>query len=169
MMNHKIKSLVLIALLSSLIIVAKESIAFLPNIELVTFLFIVYTLLLPLKTTLSIALIFCTMQMLLYGIETWTPMYYIVWPSYVCITYLLKNKLNTDFKKALLSAYFGLIFGLLFSIPYAIIDPQLGLSYYINGIFFDLIHGVSNYFIMIFLFQPTYTILKRLLKAYLQN
>lgn len=64
-MNTK-NRLVLIAFLSALLIVSKEALSFLPNIELVTLLLILYTNLLGLKTSIYITFIFTTVQALIY-------------------------------------------------------------------------------------------------------
>lgn len=164
---NNVKRMVLIALLASTIIIAKESLSFLPNIELVTFLLITYTFVFRLNDVLWISFIFCLIQMILYGIGMWTPMYFMVWPGLVVITHILKPYLTTDFRLALFSGCFGLFFGLFFSIPYALIDVHMGISYFLNGIFFDLIHAVANYLIMLLLFQPVNRILKRLVVSFI--
>lgn len=67
---------VLCAMLACLLVISKEILAFLPNIELVSFFIIIYALFLPWRMMLMIVFLFSTLQMLLYGIGMWTPMYY---------------------------------------------------------------------------------------------
>lgn len=160
------RKIVLYALLSSIIIVSKEALSWLPNIELVTFLFMIYAININIYGTITIAMVFCIVESLLYGIGMWTPMYFIVWPLIVICTYLLKNKLNNYFKMALFAAFWGLIFGALFSIPYFAVSFKTGWIYWLNGIMFDVLHAISNYLIMLILFDPVDRQFKRLIKNY---
>lgn len=162
----RLKSTVLCAMLAGLLVISKEILSFLPNIELVSFLLIIYTLTLGVKLTIFTAIIFASVQMLLYGIGIWTPMYFIVWPLLVLFTQLLRKWLTTEFHLAIFSGLFGLIFGLLFSVPYFLIDWHTGLSYFLKGIPFDLIHSIGNYLVMLVLYQPVYRAFSRMAKRY---
>jgi energy-coupling factor transport system substrate-specific component len=62
--THRI---ILIGLLSALLVVVQVALAAIPNVELVSFLFLIYTITLPLSMSLSIALVFATLQMLVWG------------------------------------------------------------------------------------------------------
>ncbi len=159
---NKVKNIVYCAICSAILVASKEIIAVIPNVELVSFLLIMYALFLPLKMSVSIAFIFCSLQMMLYGIGIWTPMYFIVWISLCVLTYIFKNKLNSNARCALYSGFFGLIFGFLFSIPYFIISIQTGYIYFINGLVFDVIHAISNYIIMTILYEPLIPVCKQL-------
>ena len=141
---NKTKNWVLIALLASILTISKEILAFLPNIELVSFFLIVYTLTLPTSWVYLIAIIFCFIQMMLYGIGLWTPMYLILWPSLVLLTNLLKKYLTTESTLAIFNALFGLSFGFMTSIPYFIIDLKTGWAGFLRGIPYDLIHFINT-------------------------
>lgn len=159
-----VKKLVQIALGSALLVVSKELLAFLPNIELVSFLLILFSLNFDIVTSLMIAICFCFVQMVLYGIGIWTPMYFIIWSLLVVLTFIFKRWLNSVHRLALFSGVFGLIFGFLFAIPSFIIDWNLGFAFFIKGIPFDLIHCVGNYLIMMILFEKCNEALKKVLK-----
>jgi len=161
-----LKDSILAAILASILVISKEILAFLPNIELVSFLLIIYTLTLGLKISAFSALLFAFLQMLLYGIGLWTPMYFIVWPLLAGMTQLLRKYLTTEFRLALFSGAFGLVFGFLFSLPYFIVDSQAGIAYFLKGIPFDLIHGIGNYLVMLVLYQPVIRIFKNLTDRY---
>lgn len=149
-----VRNIVYCAMLSAILIVSKEFLAMLPNIELVSFLLIMYALHLPYKISITSSIVFCFIQMIMYGIGMWTPMYFVVWPLLVTITYKLRGKLNNSARCALYSGGFGLIFGLLFSIPYCFISITMGIAYFMQGIVYDLIHGICNYIIMTLLYDP---------------
>lgn len=164
---NKTKEWVLIALLASILTISKEILAFLPNIELVSFLLIVYTLNFPTKMVYMIAIIFCFIQIVLYGIGLWTPMYFILWPLLVLLTKLFKNHLKTESQLAIFSALFGFSFGFMTSIPYFMIDLNMGWAGFLRGIPFDLIHCIGNYLVMLVLYQPTIKVMKQLTKKYI--
>lgn len=165
---NKTKEWVLIALLASILTISKEILAFLPNVELVSFLLILYTLTFKVKQVYRISIIFCFIQIVLYGIGLWTPIYFIIWPLLVFITHLLKDYLVNESRLAILSALFGLTFGFFNSIPYFIIDFSFGWAGFIRGIPFDLIHCISNYLAMLVLYQPTKKVMKRLSHKYIK-
>ena len=54
-----------------------------------------------------------------------------------------------------LAAAFGLLFGALCTVPYFFIGgPSMAFTWWVAGIPDDLIHGVSNFLICLFLFRP---------------
>lgn len=161
---NKTKQWVLIAMLASILVISKEILAFLPNMELVTFLLIVYTYTLPISMVYWITIIFCFIQIILYGIGLWTPMYFILWPLLVFVTNLLKNTLTNETRLAIYSGIFGLCFGFMTSIPYFLINFNYGWAGFLRGIPYDLIHCISNYLIILVLYKPTLTIMQRLIK-----
>lgn len=154
-----LKESVLAAILASILVISKEILAFLPNIELVSFLIIVYTMVLGPQISTFSALLFAFLQTVLYGLGLWTPMYFIVWPMLAGLTHLLKKYLTTEIRLALLSGAFGFIFGFLFSLPYFMIGFQTGLAYFLKGIPFDLIHGIGNYLVMLVLYEPVSSVI----------
>lgn len=156
------KQLVLNALLAGIMVISKEMLAALPNVELVTFLVIMFSLYFPLKDVIMMVCLFSTLEMLLYGVGFWTPMYYLVFSGYAVLTHLLAPWLVSPYRLAFLSGIYGLVFGLLFAIPYALIDWHLGWAYFLNGLIFDAIHAIGNYILMLLLAEPMQRILKRL-------
>ena len=72
----KIKDDVLIALLAGILVISKEILAFLPNVEIVSFLLIIYTCCLNFKRAILIALVFSLLEILLYGLGMWTIMWH---------------------------------------------------------------------------------------------
>ena len=151
-----VKELVLDALLSAILVVSKEVLSFLPNIEIVTCLLMVYTSVFSLKDSLWISFLFCLVQTLLYGIGTWTPVYFVIWPLFCCLFSLSKPILEkkVDYV-ALFGDLFGLLFGSFFAVPYLWIGGFQGfIAYLLNGLVFDCIHAVSNYILILLLYEP---------------
>lgn len=153
----RIKDIVILSIMSSILIAAKYILSFIPNVELVTLLIILYTLIYKWKA-LYIIYIFVLSQGL-YGFGIWFVNYLYIWTILFLITMLL-NKVKSPYIWAIVSGTFGLCFGLLCSIPYLFIGGiNMALAYYIEGIPFDLIHGFSNFIIVLVLFKPIYRLL----------
>ncbi|HHT66498.1 MAG: hypothetical protein ACOX25_02825 [Caldicoprobacterales bacterium] len=158
----KIHDIVLIGLLSAATTAGKLALSFLPNIEVVTLFFIIFTTALGLKRSLLIAVVFVTTEILLYGFSTWVIGYYLIWPLLVLIVSALGKKARSEYSYAILGALFGFFYGMLFAITESFFyGPAYGFAYWINGLTFDLVHGASNFVIILLLFKP----LKRMMDA----
>lgn len=167
-MKLTVKELVLIALLSALLIVAQVGLAFLPNIEVVSLLIILYTLFFK-KKTLYIIYIFALLQGLIYGFGIWWIMYLYVWTILWGITLLLKEEKNPIIW-AFISGFFGLFFGTLCSVPYFISGGVgMGLSWIASGLMMDIIHGIGNFFVALLLFKPLHNAFQKVYHLFFEN
>ena len=164
-----VKQLCLISVCSTILVVSKEMLAFLPNIELVTFLLLMYAIHFDWRISVSIATIFCFLQIVLYGFGIWTPMYFIVWNGWVVLCFLLRKFLKSNQRCAFFSAGFGLIFGFLFAIPYFFVSIHTGWAYFFNGLAFDIIHCLGNYILMSILYDPVHAFFNKLCYSYVSN
>ncbi|WP_381415329.1 hypothetical protein NPX79_01290 [Spiroplasma endosymbiont of Anurida maritima] len=83
-------------------------------------------------------------------------MYFLIFNAYGTIAYLLKNILiKWPMLFCLLIAFFGYIFGLLFTLQEWFLNGfSYALAYFIRGLMFDFIHGTSNFLVGIFLLNP---------------
>lgn len=169
----RIKDIVIIGILSALLLSVQVGLAFLPNVELVSLLIIVYTIVLR-KKAIYIISVFILLEGLLYGFGLWWLNYLYVWFVLYCITMIFRKK-HSSFLWSMISGVFGLSFGALCAIPYFFIGSSNGslfngfqsaFAYWISGIPFDLTHGIANFLIALMLFNPLYRILNRLNKTY---
>ena len=153
--------LALCGLFSAILFVAQVVFAFLPNIEFVTLLIIVYTLVFK-KRTILIIYIFALLEGLVYGFGIWWIMYLYVWTIlYFIVNVFRKN--DSSIGWAVIGGFFGLSYGLLCSIPYAVAGGMnMGIAWWIKGIPFDIIHGIGNFVIILVLFKPIYNMLKKM-------
>ncbi len=150
-----VRNIVFCSFLSAILIVSKEVLAQVPNVELVSFLLIMYTMKLGRNMAFQVSIIFCIIQVLLYGFNPfWTPTYFVIWPLLVIVTAWLKPYLTSNHRLSLLSAIFGLLFGLFSAIPYLVLSLHSAIIYFLNGIIFDVIHAISNYIVMTILYDP---------------
>lgn len=166
-MKCSVKELILFGVLAAILTTSQVSLSFIPNVETVSLLIILHSLIYE-KKSIYIVVIFVMMMGLIYGFGTWWFGYLIIWPSLSMITCLIRNKVKERY--LLLSIYsgiFGLIFGALYAIPVFIFTGiNSGIGYWISGIPYDIIHGTGNYFIMLFLGERIFKLLNRLNKKY---
>ena len=166
--THRI---ILIGLLSALLVVVQVALAAIPNVELVSFLFLMYAITLPLSMSLSIAVVFATLQMLVWGMGDWVIGYYWIWAFWVILVYLLKRlNLTSEYRWALLSGLWGFLFGILFAVNHGVLyGLNYSVAYWIKGVSFDIIHAISNYIVVVVLFVPTHKLFERLLTTFKGN
>lgn len=149
------KDITLIAILSASLTAGKLVLSVVPNVEVVTFLLITYTVLFGFKRAFMTSLIFVTTEILIYGFGTWILGYYIIWPMLVLLTAILSKTLKSEYGYAALAAFYGFSFGLFFALFESVFyGLSYAIPYWISGIPFDIVHGVSNFIIVIVLFKP---------------
>ena len=159
--NHRrIVGLVLSGLMGALLVVSKQAMSGLPNIEPVTPLIILFALELPRETPTAIT-VFILLQGVLYGLWLW-------WAMYLYIGYLLAllawlfRRMDHALFWAVFSGLYGLCFGGLCAAVYLFAKtPAFALSWWLSGLSYDALHGVGNFAIMLVLYRP----LRKALKA----
>ena len=157
-----VRKLTRIALLSAILYVSKLVLDFLPNVELVSLLTILYTLVFG-KEAVLIITVFNLFQIIQWGIGSWTIGYLYVWPLLCLITLLLQKIIKEEFMIwSIVSGLFGLIFGSLFALVYLPVDPAYALTYWISGLPWDVWHAGWNFVLMLILGKPLYRVLKRM-------
>lgn len=148
-----------IALLSAILYVSKAALDFLPNVELVSLLITIYTLVFG-KEVFLIIMVFNLFEFIQWGFGSWWVSYLYVWPLLGLCVLLLEKLIKEEFLIwGIVSGGFGLIFGSLFAIAYLPIDPSYALAYWISGLPWDVWHGVWNFVLMAALGKPLYRIL----------
>ena len=157
----KTKDVVVCGLLASMLLVTQVALSFLPNIEVVSLLVLVYTLVLGRKT-LIIIYAFALLEGIFYGFGIWWIMYLYVWTIlYMAVRLMRKNK--SVILWAIVNGIFGLLFGVLCAIPYAVAGGiGAGIAWWASGIPFDILHGIGNFIAVLLLFKPIFYIVKRL-------
>lgn len=154
----KTKEVALVGILSTATLLSQVMLSAIPNVELVTFLFLIYAIVFPLRTAVLIALVFSTMQALVWGFGDWVIGYYWIWTLWVLLVHLFKPLIKESvYGWAILSGVWGAIFGALFAINFGFFYGfTYSFAYWTRGVMFDLVHTVSNYLVTLVLFKPTY-------------
>lgn len=158
----KTKQVVYVGIYSATLFAIQIALSSLPNVELVSFLFVIYGLSLSFKMNLAISFVFVTLEVIAWGFGDWAIGYYWIWPLWALLIHLIKPLLKEDaYKWALFIGLWGILFGLLFAINHGLFYGfHYSLAYWIKGLSFDLIHVISNYIIMLILFNPVLKLFK---------
>ena len=161
-----------VGLMVAVIEACKLAMQALPNIELTSFLVILFTLRFP-RLTLYAIPAFTLLEGMVYGFGLWWVMYLYAWPLLTLVTRTF-SRVDSPFFHAMVSGVFGLCFGPLCAVPYFFIGFAGGglsqgltqmFSWWIAGIPFDLIHGVSNFVLMLVLYRPISNLLRHIPQA----
>ena len=154
-MKEKLSTLdlVILGLMGALLYLSQIILAPFPNIEVISFLIIVYTVKWRWKVFYPIYL-FVMLQGITYGFGVWWWSYLYVWSLLALIVLLFQCRIHS-LGCAILGGFFGLFFGALTAIPYLFIGgPTMAFSWWISGIPFDLIHCVGNAVVGLILWNP---------------
>ena len=84
--------IVRVAFAAALLTVGKLALSFVPNVEVVTLFVVVYGSALGPAYVLPATLIFCAVEMALYGIGTWNVLYFVYWPLLGLCSCLLRGR-----------------------------------------------------------------------------
>ena len=159
------RDLALFGLLGGVMFASKMAMAWLPNIEPVSLLVMVYTVALGRRALYPIyayvALEFCV-----WGIHLWSINYLYIW----LILYMAVRcfqSMHSAFSWAILSGTFGLCFGFLCTPVYLLSGGwSFALSWWISGIPWDIIHCVGNFVLALILFPVLHKLLNNLLNRF---
>lgn len=156
--KSKSRELARMGILTALLFMGQVVLSFLPNIEIVSLLILLYTLFLHRKVFFVIYS-FVFLEGLLYGFGIWWFSYLYVWSILACVVMLL-HKNTSVLLWSIVSGFFGLSFGLLCALPYlAAGGPAAAFSYWVSGLPFDISHCIGNFALCLLLFHPLHALL----------
>lgn len=163
-----IREIVIMGMMIAILEAAKQALAAIPNVELVTLLLILYTLFLGGKV-LYVILAYVLIEGCLYGFGIWWFSYLYVWPLLALFAWLFRRQESVWFWSIFSGAY-GLFFGALCALVQLVIGgPAAAFTWWVAGIPYDLIHGVSNFILCLVLFRPLNEVLRRLRQQFPQR
>lgn len=162
--SNTISQIVTMGLLGAVLFVGQIAMAPLPNIEPVTTLIIIFTLVCKKKAFFSIY-VFVLLEGLLFGFGIWWVSYLYIW-SILALLVLCLQKMESAVLWAVVSGVFGLLFGALCAIPY-LISGGIGaaFAYWSAGIPYDVLHCCGNFTLTLILYTPLTRLLKKLYQA----
>ena len=152
--------MVLFAILGALTFAAKYVMSFLPNIEPVSLMVMLFAVVFGWKWVYPVYL-YVVLEILFYGISLWNINYLYIW-AVLAVASIFLRKMQQPLLWAMLSGVFGLMFGALCGI----VDIFIGgfgyaVSKWVSGIPFDIMHCAGNFVMALLLFGP----LRKLLES----
>ena len=162
-MKYKTFEIVLLGMLGAIAFVCQVSLIFLPNIEVVSILFIVYTRTFGKKALFPIY-VFVLLEGIFWGFGSWWIMYLYIWTILWGIS-MIFHRNDSSIAWAVINGAYGLCFGALCSITQGILfGIGSGFAYFIRGIPFDIVHCIGNFFTALFLYKPLTILLSKVRK-----
>ena len=156
------RRVVLCAMLAAIMTALQAAMSALPNIEPVSLLILVYTLVFG-RDVFYIIYTFVLLEGLLYGFHLWWMTYLYIWTLWALAVLLIgRGKNHAPLLWAAASGAFGLSFGALDALPYLVGGPMAAFSRWLAGIPFDLLHCGGNFVLALTLKEPLYRLLVRL-------
>ena len=156
-----VRELTLFAVLGALTFAAKYVMSFLPNIEPVSLMVMLFAVVFGKKCLYPVAL-YVAMEVLFYGLGLWNINYLYIWAVLAAAAYLLR-RMRHPLGWAVLSGTFGLLFGALCGLVDIFIG---GIGYavakWVSGIPFDIMHCAGNFAIALLLFKPMRELMEKL-------
>jgi energy-coupling factor transport system substrate-specific component len=165
-----VKNIVLTGFLAAVLTVAKFALSFIPNVEIVTVLILVYATVFGFRAVYAV-LIFCTVEVLLYGLGSWVALYYFYWTALCVISCALLSRprpvaaviyaVVMTFLFGILDALINAVFAALGGVPsYQLFNIAIG--YYARGVEFYVVHLVSNAVVVAALYRPLVSAISKL-------
>ncbi len=156
-----IREMVLFACLGALTFALKMAMSYLPNIEPVSLLVMVYGVVFGRKALYPVY-IYVAMEILCFGFGIWNVNYLYIWVLLALAAWGLR-RMEQPMAWAVLSGGFGLAFGALCA-PVDLVIGGVGyaVTKWASGIPFDIAHCGGNFFIALILFRPVRELLERL-------
>lgn len=162
--SNKIKDIAIMGMMVAILEILKFALMALPNIEAVTLMIIIFTLLIGRKAFIVVTA-FSLVECIIWGFGLWSIGYFYIWPILVLVTLIFK-KSNNSLLWAIIAGFFGLFFGAFFAIIYVFTSGyEAAISYWISGIPFDIIHCIGNFTITLVAFKPLYNIANKIKKS----
>jgi energy-coupling factor transport system substrate-specific component len=151
---NKVKQIAFVAIYVSIIVTFQTLLSTINGLELSTLLFVVAALFLPLTTSFSIVVVYCLIEVILFGFGSWVLLYLVYWSFVVLVTRLLRKILRKHLLlNALVNGIYGFLLGVFFFLETLILyGSSTAISMYITGFPGDIFHLFSNIFISLILF-----------------
>jgi energy-coupling factor transport system substrate-specific component len=159
--GQTLREILQLAMFAALTVALQVALAPLPNIEMVSLMFILLTLLYGWKV-LYVIYLFAALELLIYGFSLWMICYLYIWTLLAAAVRAFRS-IRSPLVWAVISGTFGLLFGALCEIPFVfVIGVNAALAAWASGIPFDLLHCAGNFVLGLVLFRPLMRVLERM-------
>jgi len=161
------KNIALIAMATALIVAMKYAFGFVPAVEVVTFLVVLYGVFFPLIVSSTINICFVLLTGVIYGMGYWWIMYWFIFPIEGFLSWLFRKFLK---KNNIIFALWTGFWAFSIMFWYALQDlvmqgPSLAIVNMSTAVLTNSIEGITNFLIALFMFYPS----KKLFKIYFKK
>lgn len=159
-----------VAAMAAMLTAFKFALSFVPNVEVVTLLILAYGSAMGLAYALPASLIFCALEVAIYGFGSWTLLYFVYWPLLALLAGLTLRGRRV-WLAVIIAAFGGVLFGVLSACCDTLfclsgLSPvhigKYWVAYYLRGLYFDLSHIISGAVTVVVLYVPLVAVLKRI-------
>ena len=158
------RDLAVLGLLGGMLFAAKMALAWIPNVEPVSLLILVYAAVMGWRALFPVY-VYVALEYATWGFGLWSACYLYVWAVPALFGIFLR-RMESPLGWAVLSGTFGLCFGLLCTPPYFLSGGwAFALSWWFQGIPFDVVHCAGNFVMALVLFRPCRTVLGKLYRG----
>lgn len=124
-------------------------------LEMITFTIVVFACNMPKKEAVLACVIFGLCNMLFMGINPWTLLYVLIYPSYAWLI----ARLQTYWKchplaLCLCCGFLSFLCGQLLDLPYLLFGGTITILYLLMGFKTSLIQGILSFLVCLFLYEP---------------
>ena len=158
-----------VAFMAAMLTAFKFALSAIPNVEVVTLMIIVYGSAMGIAYALPATLIFCAVEIAIYGVGSWVLLYFIYFPLLAVVaSVLLKGR------RLWLAVVIGIVGSVLFGVLSACCDTlfcisslapkhmgQYWVAYYLRGLYFDITHVISSVITISVLYAPLVAVVRR--------
>lgn len=167
------RKIAITALLSALLVVGKYALSWIIHIEVVTIFIIVFTCVFGWRMTGTAVNVFCALDPLIYPQTMSYPSivagYFVYWNLLCCLTYVFyKGGLRSPVFYAFYAFFMSFLFGIITAACETFMTGAPFLPLYAAGLIFYVIHMVSNFTILLFLFKPLSASLTKMYASYMK-
>ena len=156
-----VRQIALYAMLAALTFAAKWAMSFLPNIEPVTLMVLIFGAVFGWKAVFPVYT-YVAAEILFYGLGEWNLFYLYIWLIPIGLGMLLRRS-EQPLVWAMAAGFFGLAFGALCTPVHLLFGgPAYALAWWIDGIFYDLLHCAGNFVMALLLFVPLRKLVEKL-------
>ena len=163
---NKVKQIAFIGVYVAIIIAFQTLLSSINGLELTTLLITTAALLLPLSTSLTIVVVYCLIQGILYGFGDWLVVYIIYWTLIDLVSYFLRSFLRKHLiLNSILNGVYGFLLGIFFFFKTLILyDLSSAISYYLTGLSGDIFHTIINILVTLILYPVMVRIFSKIIK-----
>jgi len=162
----KTKDITRISFLSSILVCVFLAFSQIMYLELVTTTLLLYSLNLEIRDSFMVALIFGAVLLLIFGIQSFSIMYMIIFPIFALIISFSKKLLNkNNWLIIIVGGLFSFLLGTLVDLPYILFSGKATYIYLIMGFQVGVVQGFATVVVLTLVFESLNNKFKLIMKG----